>query len=98
MAQARLLSVSIDPQFDRPAILKEYAQHEGGDAKIWTFGTGDPPEIEELTRSFGVYRQREGGSMTHGLTTALIDGEGKIIKLWRGNGWTPKEVIESLAQ
>jgi protein SCO1/2 len=97
VAQTRLLSITIDPQYDTPAVLKEYAHHEGADPKIWMFGTGDLATIEALARSFAVYTEREGGSITHSLTTALIDGNGKIAKLWRGDGWKPRDVIESLS-
>ena len=38
-----------------------------------------------LTRTFSVYRQNEGGTISHGLATALINKEGKIDKIWRGN-------------
>jgi protein SCO1 len=95
-AETKLLSITIDPQNDTPAVLKDYGKAEGADPKIWNFGTGNPSEIEELTRVFGVYTERAGGSISHGLTTALIDGQGHIVKLWRGNGWTPREVIEAL--
>ena len=96
VAQTRLLSITIDPQFDTPAVLKEYGQHEGADPKVWSFATGAPAEIDALAQSFAVYRQNEGGTINHGLTTALIDHEGKIVKIWRGNGWTPREVVEAL--
>lgn len=97
LAEAKLLSITIDPQNDTPAVLKDYGKAEGADPEIWNFGTGNPKEIEELTGSFGVYTERAGGSISHGLTTALIDGHGVIVKLWRGNGWTPHEVIKSLS-
>ncbi len=92
-AQTRLLSITIDPQFDTPAVLKEYAQQEGADPKIWNFATGEPAEIDELTKAFAVYRQTEGGTIAHGLTTALIDTKGNVQKLWRGNSWTAQEVL-----
>lgn len=96
LAQTRLLSITIDPQFDSPAILKDYGLHEGADPKIWTFATGPTSEIEDLTRGFAVYTEREGGTINHGLTTALIDREGNIAKLWRGNAWTTDEAITAL--
>lgn len=97
VAQTHLLSITIDPQFDTPAVLKAYAQQEGADANVWTFATGAAAQIDELTKSFAVYRQTEGGTITHGLATALISADGKIVKLWRGNGWTPEEVLAVLA-
>jgi protein SCO1/2 len=36
-----LLSISIDPVFDRPAVLKEYASKYGADPRYWSFACGD---------------------------------------------------------
>jgi protein SCO1/2 len=93
LAQTRLLGISFDPDFDSPQILKAYAEHEQADPNIWTFATGEKSEIDDLTHEFSVYVQTEGGTISHGLATALIDSEGKITKIWRGNGWSPSEVI-----
>lgn len=98
VAQARLLSISFDPEFDSPQILKAYAEHEQADPNIWTFATGDKSEINDLTHEFSVYVQAEGGTISHGLATALISSDGKIDKIWHGNGWMPSEVLRSLAQ
>ena len=96
LANIHLLSITLDPSFDTPEILKQYGDSHAADARIWSFATGDPKEIDALTRAFSVYRQTEGGTISHGLATALIDKNGKIDKIWRGNGWTPAEVIEEI--
>ena len=93
LAQTRLLSISFDPDFDTPQILKSYADHEQADQKIWAFATGEKPKIDNLTRAFSVYVQAEAGTISHGLATALIGEDGKIARIWRGNGWSPAEVI-----
>lgn len=94
LAKTRLLSITLDPDYDTPKILSDYAAFHHADRQIWTFATGDGKEIEALTRAFSVYRQNEGGTISHGLATALINRDGKIEKIWRGNAWTPAEVIE----
>jgi protein SCO1/2 len=94
--QARLLSITLDPVFDTPAILKSYADFQKADLQIWTFATGDPAQITALTQEFGVFVQPEGGTISHGLATALIGADGSVIKIWRGNGWKPSEVIDEL--
>ena len=96
LAAARLLSISFDPEFDRPEILKQYAQHAGAVPALWTFATGEPDEIHKLTKAFSIFIQPEGGTISHGLATALIDRDGKILKIWRGNGWSPTEIITEL--
>ena len=96
LANARLLSVTLDPAYDTPKILSDYAAFHHADSKIWSFATGDEKEIDSLTRAFSVYRQNEGGTISHGLATALINKEGKIDKIWRGNAWTPAEIIKEI--
>jgi protein SCO1 len=96
VAGTRLLSISFDPDFDSPDVLKTFAAGEHANPKVWKFATGTKPEIEKLTREFSVFVQPEGGSISHGLVTALIDRNGRIAKIWRGNGWTPEEVVREL--
>jgi protein SCO1 len=96
LVNTRLLSVTLDPAFDTPEVLKTYAGYHHADPQTWSFATGDEKEVETLTRAFSVYRQTEGGTISHGLATALIDKNGKIDKIWRGNSWTPAEVIEEI--
>jgi protein SCO1/2 len=91
-----LLSITLDPEFDTPPVLKDYGAFHHADPRIWSFATGDEKEIEAITRAFSVYRQTEGGTISHGLAIAFIDKGGKIAKLWRGNAWKPDEVIEEI--
>lgn len=98
LAKTHLLSITLDPSFDTPEILKQYGEHHGADSKAWSFATGDPKEIDELTHAFAVYVQTEGGTISHGLATALVDRNGNIVKIWRGNGWTPTEIIAELGK
>jgi protein SCO1/2 len=96
LGKTRLLSITLDPDYDTPEVLSDYAAFHHADRQIWTFATGQEREIDALTRAFSVYRQTEGGTISHGLATALIDKNGKIDKIWRGNSWTPTEVIEEI--
>ena len=96
LAKTRLLSISFDPEFDKPAVLKEAAKAEDADPAIWTFATGEKPQIEQLTRSFAVTVQPESGTLSHSLATALIDANGRIVEIWRGNGWKPAEVVSRI--
>jgi protein SCO1/2 len=96
LAKVRLLSITLDPGFDTPEILKQYGESHAADGKIWSFATGNPKEINALTQTFAVYVQTEGGTISHGLATVLIGKNGKVEKIWRGNGWTPPEVIQEI--
>ena len=93
LGKTRLLSITLDPAFDTPEVLTKYAEYQKADPRIWTFATGDPSAIDALTSAFSVYVQPEGGTISHGLATALIAPDGKITQIRRGNGWSPGEVI-----
>ena len=96
LAKTRLLSVTLDPNYDTPKVLSDYAAFHHADPRIWTFATGDEKDIDSLTRAFSVYRQTEGGTLSHGLATALINRDGRIERIWRGNAWTPAEVTQAV--
>jgi protein SCO1/2 len=96
LAGTRLLSITIDPGFDRREILKAYGEHLQADFGIWSFATGEPAQIDRLTQNFAVLVQPESGTISHGLATALVGSDGTIIKIWRGNSWQATEVIDEL--
>jgi protein SCO1/2 len=95
-AKTHLLSITLDPEFDTPQILKQYGAHSNEDPSVWSLASGDPKEINALTQAFSVYRQTEGGTLSHGLATALVGPDGKIVKIWRGNAWKPEEIISEI--
>lgn len=93
---AHLLSVTIDPAFDTPEVLKAYAARFEAAPDRWKFATGSADEINRLTRAFSVYTSDESGTIDHGLCTALIDAHGIVKRIWRGNRWQPAEILEVL--
>jgi protein SCO1/2 len=94
----RLLSISIDPEFDRPEILKAYGAAVGADPAIWQFATGEKTEIARISADFAVFTERNGVTLDHTLCTALIDADGRVVELWRGSGWRADEVIAALVR
>ncbi len=95
---ARLLSITIDPEHDQPEILRAYGESLGADFARWRFATGSPEEIGKLTKAFAVRTEREGGTLDHTLATALIGADGRVVQIWRGNFWKPAEVVERLGR
>jgi cytochrome oxidase Cu insertion factor (SCO1/SenC/PrrC family) len=45
---AKLVTLTTDPDFDSPSVLKKYSEHFGADASRWTFLTGTKKEIAAL--------------------------------------------------
>ena len=99
--KTRLLSITVDPEYDTPAVLREYgAKHTGesGAAAFghWQFATGKPDEIKQVAAWFGLQYWPEGGQIIHSLRTAVIAPDGKLVKIYRGNDWRPAEVVAAL--
>lgn len=96
--KVELISISIDPQFDRPDILKEYGSRFTKSQAGWTFATGTPEETDAVGALFGLIQERAGGLINHDLRTALIDPEGKLVHVWKSNLWTPYEIQRRVAE
>ena len=100
LADVRLLTVTLDPAFDRPAILKAYAKRREADPAIWTFLTGEPAVVNTFATQFGLYVEhnpQNAVDITHNLRTAVIDPEGRLVTIHNGNSWTPAELVADLS-
>lgn len=93
-----LLSVTIDPKFDRPEVLKEYASRYSANEKCWTFATGTQEQIDTIAGLFGLVHEAESGLLSHNLRTALIGADGRLRHIWKSNVWTPYEVARMLGE
>lgn len=94
--QIQLLSVSFDPEGDKPAVLARHAAALGADPAVWHFLTGERAEVEAFASQFGVSIAREGqpaGQIVHNLRTAIVDAEGKLIKILNGSEWTAADLM-----
>ncbi len=97
--RVQLLSISFDPANDTPAVLNEYAARYTDDVSTWRFATGPEEEIAGLAGRYGVfYKADDGQEFLHNLTTALIDPDGRVRRLWRGTGWTPDAVLAAVEE
>lgn len=97
--RVQLLSISFDPEHDTPEVLAEYARDYTQDTDQWNFATGTPEEIEKITSRFGVsYEDKNAEEIIHNLSTVLVGPEGRIERIWRGNDWTPDDVMQALEE
>lgn len=99
--KTRLLSISIDPDYDTPAVLRSYgASHTGrfGDETFshWAFATGTTEQVKEVAQFFGLQYYPEKDQIIHGLRTVIIAPDGRVHKVYRGNEWKPEEVLRDI--
>ena len=98
-SDVRLVTVTLDPAFDRPAILKAYSRRRGADPAVWSFLTGEPADVSRFATQFGLYVEHNPGNpidITHNLRTAVIDPQGRLVSVRSGNDWTPAELVAEL--
>lgn len=99
--ETHLLSISFDPKFDTPAILKSYGGIYTGGAKgafeHWDFAAPSESDLPALEQFFDVgVTPGDAGTLTHSLSTALIGKDGKVLAWYPTNEWTPVEVLAAM--
>lgn len=96
--QVEFVSISLDPAYDTPAVLKEYAAVRGLDLANWSFLTGPDAAVRHLLAQLGVIREFEGATIKHSLATLLIDPSGRIVHRVDGSRWELDEFLPKLRQ
>jgi len=95
----RLLSISIDAEYDKPAVLRAYGRECAGNSPPfdhWEFASGSPEQVRKVAEFFGLKYWTENGQIVHALVTALIGPDGKVKQLYRGNDWQPAQIVAEL--
>lgn len=80
-----LLSVTFDPEHDRPEVLAKYAESWKANADGWHFLTGSLSSVKQVCGMFGINFWPDEGLLTHSLKTAVIDRDGKLVANVEGN-------------
>ncbi len=93
----RLISISFDPKFDRPEMLRAHAKKAGADPQVWRFATADEAIVDRMAAEFGINVIREtDGTITHNLRTAVIDPAGRVTAILVNNDWTAARLADAL--
>jgi protein SCO1/2 len=96
-SQIAFVSITIDPERDTPAVLKEYAQAFGADVAGWRFLTGEPAKVLEVAHRYGVAVAKQGdGAIDHTLLTTLIDRQGEMRVQYLGYRFDEEEFRHDL--
>jgi len=104
-AKTHLLTISFDPDYDTPKVMRSYgAGHTGKYSdetfQHWEFLTGSQDEVKGIAQFFGLRyfhdTESDDEQVIHSLRTAVIGPDGKLFKLYRGNEWKPEEIVADL--
>ena len=101
--KTHLLSISFDPNFDTPAVLRSYGAAYTGkysDEKFdhWEFASGTMDQVKGIAQYFGLRYYQGSDQIIHDLRTVIIGPDGKVVKVYAGNDWKPDEVTNELAK
>ena len=98
--EVSFVSVTVDPEHDRPSRLFDYARAFNANLKGWYFLTGSTTQIDELMRAFRLVRERENdGEIDHVLGYFLVgpDGHPKVEYSQRVEPSTASRDVEEAA-
>jgi protein SCO1/2 len=99
-----LVSISFDPERDRPAQLAKYARVYDADPALWRFLTASSPRaLEAVLDSYGQDRSperdargRPTGRIRHVLKVFLVDPEGFIRNVYSAGFLVPDLVLNDI--
>jgi protein SCO1/2 len=92
----RLLSISFDPEHDTPAVLTAHARTRGAEPPLWTFAVATHQELGQIGPRLGLTYGPSKDEIIHNLTTAVIDAEGKLVRLEAGKGWEVPDLAKTI--
>jgi protein SCO1/2 len=98
-AKTQLLTVSFDPKHDTPDVLRAFglpSQKDRPPFRHWTLATGSDEAIRKLGSALELDYVEENRTFTHNLRTALIDPDGRLVRIFHGNDWKPDDLVAAL--
>ncbi len=103
-AYTHFLSISFDPKYDTPAVLRSYGgAYTGRYTKEtfhhWDFAAPSPARLASVLQWFDVAVTSSNGKIvSHSVSTAVIGPDGKIRAWYPTNTWTPQQALKDIQQ
>jgi len=96
--QLAFASITLDPKYDTPGVLRQYADMYSIDGDNFSFLTGPRDAVRALIRALGVTAIEQENDVIHSLATSLISPEGVIVRRSEKSDWSPEAFLEALQQ
>jgi protein SCO1/2 len=102
--KTHLLSVSFDPAYDTPKVLRRYGSayigdHAGETFSHWDFAAPSPSQLDAVEQFFDVgVSPGSENTLTHSLSTIVVAPSGKIFRWYPSNDWSPSSVVADIKQ
>jgi protein SCO1/2 len=100
-AGTHLLSISFDPTYDSPQVLRSYGGAYTGKYSKEMFGHWDfvAPSVQDLPKMeqfFDLGVTGQGTDMMHSLATVVVGKDGKVVAYYPSNDWTTDAVLKDI--
>jgi protein SCO1 len=98
-AKTHLISISFDPTYDTPKVLRSYGgaytgQYTKERFLHWDFAAPPVKELPEMAQFFDVgVTPGDNNTLTHSLSTVVIGKDGKVVSWYPNNDWDPAQVL-----
>ena len=101
-ASTQLLTISIDPEHDKPKVLRDYAfsvahTHDAALFRHWQFAVPRESDLPKIADFFALTVKPAGGLITHNLSTAVIGRDSRIVKWYNGGDWQGSDLMKDAA-
>jgi protein SCO1 len=90
-ADLTLVSITLDPRHDTPAVLARYATYWRAQSG-WRFLTGSAEDVRRVAARFGIIYWPEEGVITHTSTLGFIDRQGRLAARVEGLSFTARQL------
>ena len=106
--KTHLLTVSFDPAYDTPPVLRSYGgaytgRYSGETFAHWDFAAPSEAELPNMEQWFDVgvtptpapagSGASPAGQLQHSLATVIVGADGKVLAFYPTNGWTVDEAL-----
>jgi protein SCO1/2 len=103
-SRVMLLSLSIDPERDRPEVLRTYAERFGAEPEGWKFLTGSADTIGEVGQGLKLGRAiplppsptQPVVNLAHSNRFVLVDGSGQVRAYYPGEALVLEDVLRDV--
>lgn len=96
--RARILTVTLDPEYDTPPRLAKYGRERGADPALWILATGDSASLAALRTAAGEKTRGRGVRMTHDEGVRVYRPDGTFFRRMEGTRWTPRELAQVMEE
>jgi len=103
LKDVELLSISFDPDYDTPAVLKHYARLydkgvAGQNHADWQFAVPSRKDLPDIANYFGLVYEPDSGTISHSSSTTVVDPNGKVAKWYGDNSWSPEDATKVILE